>query len=233
LNKTTPNIDTPKVGQGLGSIGREVLGTVPVEADGSAYFEVPAHTPVYFQAIDAKGRAVQTMRSLVYLQPGERESCTGCHEDRRKSYSPARQSLALKRAPSVIAPERVPGAKPFNYLKLVQPVLDSRCVKCHDGSKKECPSLKGDPEGWTCRSFATLIRHVSYSGWGKQPRDNDEPLTVPLTFGALASPLLKRLESGHGGVTLTDGEMYRMILWMDANGACWGTYDEKSQRERE
>ena len=230
LNKTTPNIDTPKVGRGLGSIGREVLGTVPVEADGSAYFEVPAKTPIYFQAIDAKGRAVQTMRSLVYMQPGERESCTGCHEDRRKSYAPARFSQAMKRPPSQIKPE-VSGSKPFNFLKLVQPVLDRKCVSCHDGTKPGCPSLKGDPEHWACKSFNALVKHVRYSSWQQQPRNNDEPLTVPLTFGALASPLLKRLESGHGGVKLDDDEMHRLILWMDSNGACWGTFDKEKQRD--
>jgi len=231
ITKTTPNKDQPRMGQGAGSIGREILGTVPVEKDGSAYFEAPAKTPIYFQALDAKGRAVQTMRSLVYLQPGERESCVGCHEDRRSSYAPARSSLALKRPPSAITPEKAPGAKPFNYLKMVQPILDRRCVSCHDGSKKNVPSLKGDKQGWTCASFNTLIKHVNYSGWGKQPNNNYEPLTVPLTFGALASPLLKRLEAGHGGVKLTDEEMYRMILWMDSNGACWGTYDVDKQRD--
>ena len=137
----------------------------------------------------------------------------------------------MKRPPSVIEPEKVPGAKPFNYLKMVQPVLDRRCVSCHDGTKKGCPSLKGDPEKWACKSFNALIRHVSYSGWSKQPNNNYEPLTVPLTFGALASPLLKRLESGHGGVKLTEDELYRMILWMESNGACWGTYENEKQRD--
>ena len=57
-----------------------LLGTVPVEADGSAYFRAPARKPLYFQAVDAGGRAVQGMRSVVYLQPGERRGCVGCHE---------------------------------------------------------------------------------------------------------------------------------------------------------
>ena len=229
INKTTPHIDKPKVGAGLGSVGREVLGTVPVESDGSAYFEVPARMPVYFQALDKDGHAVQTMRSIVYLQPGERESCLGCHEDRRKSASVPAQALALQRAPSRIAPE-VSGSRPFNYLKLVQPVLDARCVKCHDGTRPKCPSLKGDPEGWACKSFNVLVKHVSYSSWNA-PHNNYEPLTEPLRFGALGSPLLKRLESGHGGVELTDDELHRLILWMDSNGACWGTFDKAKQRE--
>jgi len=229
INKTTPNIDQPKVAAGLGSVGREVLGTVPVESDGSAYFEVPARMPVYFQALDKEGHAVQTMRSVVYLQPGERESCLGCHEDRRKSASVPAQALALQRAPSRIAPE-VSGSRPFNYLKLVQPVLDAKCVKCHDGTRPKCPSLKGDAEGWACKSFNALVKHVSYSSWGA-PNNNYEPLTEPLRFGALGSPLLKRLESGHGGVKLTDDELHRLILWMDSNAACWGTFDKAKQRD--
>ena len=229
INKTTPNIDSPKVGAGLGSVGREVLGTVPVEADGSAYFEVPARMPVYFQALDREGHAVQTMRSLVYLQPGERESCLGCHEDRRKSASVPAQARALQRPPSQIAPE-VSGSRPFNFLKLVQPVLDAKCVKCHDGTRPKCPSLKGEPEGWACKSFNALVKHVAYSSWGA-PKNNYEPLTEPLRFGALASPLLKRIESGHGGVKLTDDELHRLILWMDSNGACWGTFDKSKQRD--
>jgi len=229
INKTTPDIDSPKVGAGRGSVGREVLGTVPVEADGSAYFEVPARIPVYFQALDREGHAVQTMRSLVYLQPGERESCLGCHEDRRKSASVPAQARALQRPPSQIAPE-VSGSRPFNFLKLVQPVLDAKCVKCHDGTKNGCPSLKGEPEKWACKSFNALMKHVAYSSWGA-PKNNYEPITEPLRFGALASPLLKRIESGHGGVKLTDDELHRLILWMDSNGACWGTFDKAKQRD--
>ncbi|MBR5043968.1 MAG: hypothetical protein IKX66_01355, partial [Clostridia bacterium] len=85
-------------------------------------------------------------------------------------------------------------------------------------------------EYWACKSFNVLVKHVRYSSWQQQPRNNDEPLTVPLTFGALASPLLKRLESGHGGMKLDDDEMHRLILWMDSNGACWGTFDKEKQR---
>ena len=104
LLKTTPNADSPRVGAAFAAPGKQVLGTVPVEADGSAFFEVPARTPVLFQALDARGRAVQTMRSLVYLQPGENQSCIGCHEHRMKTASPGAPALALRRAPSKIKP---------------------------------------------------------------------------------------------------------------------------------
>ena len=123
-----------------------LLGTVPVEEDGSAYFRAPARKPLYFQAVDASGRAVQGMRTIVYLQPGERRSCVGCHEP--PGTAPARrEALAFRRAPSVIQPGP-DGSQPFGYPRLIQPVLDRHCVRCHDGSTGPDKSplvLTGEP----------------------------------------------------------------------------------------
>jgi len=230
LLKTTPNIDSPKVAAGLGALGRQVLGTVPVEADGSAYFEAPARTPLMLQALDAQGRAVQIMRSLVYLQPGEAETCIGCHEHRMKKEPPRAQAQAIQRAPSAIKPGP-DGTKPFSYPRLVQPILDKHCVTCHDGKEPKRPVLTGTPEGWASRSFNALIKQVSYSGWGK-PNGNYEPLTQPLRFGALGSPLAKMLEKGHGKVVLSPDEWNRLNIWMDANGAFYGTFDVNDQKRQ-
>ena len=64
------NVRTPVAINGTWDVNR-VLGEVPVAADGSACFEVPARTPVYFQALDERGFLVQSMRSWTVLQPGE------------------------------------------------------------------------------------------------------------------------------------------------------------------
>ena len=53
---------------------------MPVEPDGSAYFEVPPGRAVYLQALDADGRLVQSMRTFVQAAPGTTRSCIGCHE---------------------------------------------------------------------------------------------------------------------------------------------------------
>ena len=230
LMKTTPNIDAPKVAAGLGAPGRQVLGSVPVEQDGSAYFEAPAGTPLYLQALDEKGRAVQTMRSLIYLQPGEMESCIGCHEHRMAKTQPRAHAHAIRRKPSKITPGPE-GSKPFSYPRLVQPILDKHCVSCHDGKVPKRPNLTGAPEGWASRSFNALIKHVAYSSWNA-PNQNYEPLTEPLRFGALGSPLLKLLESGHGKVKLTPDEWERLNTWMDANGAFYGTFDVQKQKKQ-
>jgi hypothetical protein len=230
LLKTTPNADSPRIAMGLGAPGRQVLGTVPVEADGSAYFEAPARTPLLFQALDAQGRAVQTMRSLVYLQPGENETCIGCHEHRMKKEQPHAQAQAIRRAPSVIT-SGPDGTMPFSYPRLVQPILDAHCITCHDGKEAKRPVLTGAQEGAFSKSFNALISRVPYSGWGL-PNKNYEPLTEPLRFGALASPLAKMLEKGHSKVTLTPEEWTRLYTWMDSNGTFFGTFDASEQKKQ-
>ena len=230
LLKTTPNADTPRVGAAFAAPGKQVLGTVPVEADGSALFEVPARTPVLFQALDARGRAVQTMRSLVYLQPGEHQSCTGCHDHRMKTASSGSLAQAIRRPPSKIQPGP-DGSRPFSYPRLVQPVLDRRCVTCHDGKDTKVPVLTGESDGGFTKSYNALVTRVSFSAWNR-PEQNFEPLTQPLRFGALASPLAKLLDQGHGKVILTPEEEERLYTWMDANALFYGTFDVGEQKKQ-
>ena len=178
-----------RVGLANASPGKQVLGTVPVEPDGSAFFRAPAGIPLSFQALDERGMAIQTMRSLTYLQPGEQTSCVGCHEHRTTAPVSGGVGLAALREPSSIAPAP-DGSKPFSYPILVQPVLDSKCVSCHGGEKIEGGiDLTGTPEGQFSRSYNALARLVPFSSWQGTPQANHEPLTHPDQFGARASTL--------------------------------------------
>ena len=116
---------------------KRILGDVPVEADGSASFELPAERFVFFQALDKEGLMVQSMRSGTSVQPGEHTGCTGCHESRYDSQPPLTGTLplALRRAPSPLKPWYGP-ERDFNYLTEVQPVFDAHCVRCHDYGKE-------------------------------------------------------------------------------------------------
>lgn len=230
LLKTTPHADSPRVGAAFAAPGKQVLGTVPVEADGSAYFEAPARTPVLFQTLDARGRAVQTMRSLVYLQPGENQSCVGCHDHRMQAPPPGSLPLALARPPSQIEPAPE-GALPFSYPRLVQPVLDRHCVRCHDGSEADRPVLTGEPEGVFTKSYNALVSRVSFSAWNR-PERNFEPMTEPLRFGSLASPVVAMLDQGHGEVELSPEDEERLYTWIDANALFYGTFDVEEQRRQ-
>ena len=123
-----------------------VLGEAAVYSDGSAAFEVPARTPVYFQAIDANGRVVQTMRSWSTLQPGETFSCIGCHESRLEAPPVTAFSIASQRGPQALSPfYDVPADAGFSYTKIIQPIWDNRCVSCHNTSTTNGLDLSENP----------------------------------------------------------------------------------------
>jgi mono/diheme cytochrome c family protein len=232
LPKTTPNANDPTVGLANASPGKQVLGTVPVEADGSAYFLAPARIPLCFQALDEQGRAVQTMRSLTYLQPGETSSCVGCHELRLSAPPRLSPTLALRREPSRIEPGP-DGSNPFSYPLLVQPVLDTHCVRCHGGETPAGPEgrplvLTGAPEGRYTKSYNALAPRVPFSSWGELAA-NGEPETLPGRFGARASRLMDMLLEGHHEVRLSEDEVDRLVTWMDANALFYGTFDPEAQ----
>jgi len=237
LPKTTPHINTPTVGLANASPAKQVLGTVPVESDGSAFFRAPAGIPLAFQALDDLGRAVQTMRSITYLQPGENVSCIGCHEPRTTAPVPRPVALALKRPPSNITPGP-DGSRPLSYPILVQPVLDKHCVKCHSGPKPPGGiTLTGAPQGRYTASYNVLAPRVPFSAWGGKPGDfrvtNSEPLTQPEFFGARRSPLMNMLLRGHNHVALDADDLERLVTWMDANGLFYGTFDPADQARQQ
>lgn len=223
LPKTTPNADDPRIGYGRQKGARRVLGTVPVESDGSAWFSLPAGVPVYFQALDGEGMAVQSMRSETWVQPGQTLMCQGCHNP-RASAPPAAAGvpLALRRGPSTISPE-VGGSSPFSYPRLVQPVLDRSCVGCH-ASTSGAPDLssgdwEADPSHWyaSYRSLQPWAFYFDDPAW-------TTPRTIPGHFGARASRLLALLEEGHHGVSLAPEDLRRLTLWLDSNSDFFGAY---------
>ena len=203
------------------NLARYVLGTVPVEEDGSAHFEMPAQIEFQFQAIDEDGLAVQSMRSSSYVQPGETVSCSGCHE-RKSDAAPTIQPKAMLRSASKIKPETVPGAYPFSYPLLVQPVLDKHCVDCHANPESKTFSLAKEPiNGKFYASYNNLARKYGFTAY------RDPLRTTPGKFGAHAAPLYKILKDGHYDVKLSDEEMHRIVLWLDCLSNFYGVYEKE------
>jgi hypothetical protein len=229
LPKTTAPPNQPRIGVANQTNARAVLGTVPVESDGSAYFEAPVGKAIYFQALDDRGMAIQSMRSATYVHPGEQVTCLGCHEQKhRTSQQPKARPLALQRAPSKIRPE-VDGANPFNYVRLVQPVLDRHCVACHQ--EKKALDLTGVVEGkngWT-RSYTNLAGKYGFYFNVSNGSINDGvhggSRTIAGQFGARASDLLEFIGESHYGVSLSDEEFHRLTLWLDCNSEFFGSYE--------
>ena len=232
LPKTHSHIaNRPRIGYANAESTRMMLGTVPVDSDGSAYFRAPARKPLYFQALDETGRAVQSMRSVTYLQSGERRSCLGCHQSRGAVPTNRQTVLALRRPPSTIQPGP-DGTRPFSFPRLVQPVLDRHCVRCHDGKTGDLKSslvLTGKPAGTFSKSYENLKPYVRWYEWGGS--SITQIVTRPGRIGADESPLLKVLkDSKHAKhVNLTEEEQDRFYIWLDGNVPFYGTYDEKQQ----
>ncbi len=236
LPKTATHVaNQPRLGYANAESARMMLGTVPVEADGSAYFRAPAGKPLYFQAVDQAGHAVQTMRSITYLHAGEQRSCLGCHESPGATSSGRRDLQALRRPPSKIEPGPQ-GTRPLSYPLLVQPVLDRHCVRCHDGRRGEAclartapPALTGESGNAFTKSYESLRPYVRWYEWGG--KSIREIGTQPGHSGADESRLLQVLRdtTHQQQVQLPQEDYLRLCLWLDANVPFYGTYEKEAQ----
>lgn len=229
---------------------KRVLGTVPVEADGSALFRVPAKTPISFQPLDADGKALALMRSWMSAQPGESVSCVGCHDRQSGAPPGANRRMALAGPVHSITPwyGQVRG---FSFIHDVQPVLDKYCAGCHDGRKQALPDLRRDQGGFVAYrggqldgqflsnerrallgkygavfdpSYVALRQFVRVGGL-----ESDLHLLPPREFGADTSELIQMLAKGHHNVKLDAEAWDRLVTWIDLNAPCHGTWADTTR----
>jgi hypothetical protein len=219
---------------------KRVLGEADVREDGSAFFKVPARTPIYFQAIDRNGCVAQTMRSWATLQPGESVSCVGCHESKYEVSPPAKSTRAAQATPQDLRPFYGP-PRPFGFRKEIQPILDRHCVRCHNGdrigsspqTKSDKPfSLRGDEAVVSANAkrkysdsylFFTTRQAVGdeVQRFGPNPLVNwmnvqEVPtLLPPYHAGSAKSKLLAMLRDGHKDVKLAREDLDKIACWID------------------
>ena len=204
-----------------------ILGTVPVEADGSASFKVPANTPVAVQPLDSEGKALQLMRSWYTAMPGEVFSCVGCHET-QNSTPPTRQTVASRRKPSEITPWYGP-ARGFSFKREVQPVLDKYCVGCHkEGAQPHNGQAVPDFTAKTHNGDRNFTpSYMALHPFVRRPGpESDYHMQRPLEFHADTSELVQMLKRGHYNVKLDDEAWDRLITWIDLNVPDHGTWTE-------
>ena len=202
-----------------------VLGTVPVETDGSASFELPALRSLFFVALDENDLSVKRMQSFMTVQPGERLSCVGCHEERGTTAPPGVRSKAMLRAPSKIKPiAGVPDI--YDFPRDIQPILDKHCLPCHGPTKtaKGGPFagkalLDGGRESMYSHSYRTMnqFRLVAdgRNGAGNRP---------PRTIGSSASKLMKLIDGSHHKAKVSPREKTIIRLWIETAATYPGTY---------
>jgi hypothetical protein len=234
----------PVISCGATYAGKTVLGDVPVKADGSACFRVPAGVPIYFMALDAQGRAVQRMRSFTHLMPGEVQGCVGCHEHRLQASRPL--SLhAAGRMPKLLDPPEW-GVTGFDYSRIVQLVLDRYCIQCHNAI--ESPKgldLTGGKTDFFNVSYDVLAREKQggrgspYVNW--IPTYNGQEWNIleiyPKTWGSPQSKLAELVLSGHPDekgkprFSMDETSRRRILSWIDLNVPYYGSsetaYPEK------
>jgi len=212
---------------------KRILGTVPVEADGSANFEVPGDRFVYFQLLDAEGMMIQSMRSGTIVQSGERQGCIGCHESRTRLEqlpTESETSLATRRPPSKLngwyGPPRL-----FNYTAEVQPVFNAHCVKCHDFTGRGGAKLilAGDRNPYFNASYTELWQRGAIKVVGAGPAD----IKQPYAWGSHASKLAAvirgktgnaRLTAKHKDLKLSAEDFDRIVTWLDINAVYYPHY---------
>ncbi len=216
----SPWEDKPRVGPGNGVNARGVLGVVPVEEDGSAYFEAPVEKAIYFQALDQNGMAVQSMRSATYVHPGEQLTCLGCHEETEEAPEPEKMPMALKRPPSKLIPNLEDGSFPINYARLVEPLLVNKCNACHVKSNRPKPDLQ----------------KYQFYFHGTNGHSGVEPVhggyrTIAGKFGAIASGLAEVMLQKQHREALTLEEINRITLWADTNSNQLGAYRDVAKQE--
>jgi len=203
---------------------KQCVGTVPVDAAGTASFKAPAQVELYFQALDASGRELQRMGTITQIMPGETQSCIGCHESAFMAPpSGAAFVKLLRRKPDDITPPPW-GDGPMDFSRHIQPVFDKYCVKCHSGADPDKGlDLSGDKTRYFNMAYDSLLDRgmVQHQWLLRAPVRN----WAPLTTGSRVSKLMKYIEGKHGKVVVDDESRRRIYIWIDANVPYYGTYD--------
>ncbi len=202
---------------------KRILGTVPVEQDGSAFFEVPADTFVYFQLLDENGMMIQSMRSGTMVQSAEQTGCVGCHENRRSAPGgfASKELLAVKRGPSKLNGWFGP-ARMFSYIDEVQPVFDKHCVKCHDYGKKAGRKLILAAD--RTNTFNTSYNELWRKGYVRAIGAGPSEIQQAYSWGSHASKIIAQIRSGHNGIKLDPESFARVVTWADINAPYYPTY---------
>ncbi len=223
---------------------KRILGTVPVQRDGSVAFKVPAGRALHFQLLDERGRCIQLMRSFTGVMPGETRGCLGCHALHTATPEARSTALALRSAPAALTPPPWGAGTSVSYERFCQPILDKHCGACHQGNGKARAkfdmTLRGgvpeigitDPKLWPFKEpYMTLVGNA----WaGPKPEGQGAALglagclnvEVQHTYGPLApltmlsgtSRLIDLVTSGqHHNVKVAGEDLQRLIAWVDCN----------------
>ncbi|MCC8154106.1 MAG: formylglycine-generating enzyme family protein [Tannerellaceae bacterium] len=210
---------------------KRLLGTVPVEEDGSAIFKIPANTPISLQPLDSEGRAIQWMRSWLTGMPGEIVSCIGCHEDQNQIPIPKRV-LASTRPPHQLQIADG-GIRSYTFKYEIEPMLDRACLSCHTSDiNPGLPDFKDkslvEITGWSGTRLFPKNYLAFHPYVNRQGPEADMKVMTPYEYHASTSEVVRILKRGHHQVKLTDEEWNKLYTWIDLNAPGRGWFDADS-----
>ncbi len=229
-------------------------GVVPVEKDGSAYFEVPANRSIFLQALDENFRELQRERTYVTYKPGEVRSCRGCHGESRRLGPPVADAtpLALQRPPSVPQPQPCDlvanggdglAQQTIHYPADIQPIFDAKCISCHGKGKKDPAGklrLTGEVTTHYSTSYEELARKQlagpiipEFTSFRQGDRGNyNGAYLPPKSLGCYKSTMIDILTNRAHPKNAKDDHTkmltpYQLMIlsrWVDANYQFFGSY---------
>jgi len=240
-----PTIRVPDRSAVLFETAKRIVGTVPVEDDGSVAFRAPAGRPLMFQLLDENGMAVMGMRTFVFLHPGEQVSCAGCHEPRHSSPGrlPPPPHVAVRDLEPPVGPRYEGG---LNFVRTVQPVLDRYCIHCHGLEKTEGGvNLLGTMDPGPVKLGQVRANAAYHSLIGRRGlvaqavRNRETPRSRPMDYYSHAGRLAGMLLAGHPDdegrprVQLDKESFQRIVDWLDLNAEFYGDYSWNKPEWRE
>jgi cytochrome c553 len=225
IPKHDPWMDKPYIGYGKENTPRVVLGSTPIETDGSAYFEAPAGRLLIFQVVDENNMVIQTMRSAAFVHPGERLTCIGCHESKQETYPSTRiQPLAFQREAKKLEAEcGIQG--PISYNLQIKPIMEQRCVTCHLKEKKGPQDM----------SYEGLRPYAHWFGGGflgsTMEKNTGGSRSIPGRCGAFQSRIGKALLTPAHQARTKPEDRHAIILWLDANALRYTAFHDLDKQE--
>lgn len=222
--KENPKMGKPMTGYQNENMPKIPLGIVPVEEDGSAYFEAPVNRQLIFQVLDENYMAVQSMRSVAFVHRGEHLTCVGCHEDINKTPKISAVPMAMKRPPSKLQPEIGP-VEPVFYYRTVKPIFEKSCVPCHKSSGKGLI----DMDYWKLEPYAFYF--AGGMGWTTMKPVYGGSRSIPGRMGAKASKMGQVLMSDSHKDKVSKADLHKIILWLDCNALRLGSVHDAEKQE--
>ncbi|MCY9864945.1 hypothetical protein OTK49_20735 [Vibrio coralliirubri] len=226
-----------------------IIAEAPIEADSSAYIQLPTNVGWTFQALDKDKRALFSFQREYFTQEGEKFTqaiprsrfptrCAGCHGALTGNpsdsfgepdlYTAASNVMATYN--SVEKKRRVPfgyGNTERDYVDIdfvrdVQPILDKNCVSCHAAEPLNLKGKKTEHYTVAYESLHQLKDPESGSFSEKKYINERESLSSQ-------SMVIQLIEDGkHGKVKLSEEEMLTLTRWIDMGATFKGVFtDEK------